>query len=54
LRLQRTRRDVTDPKEFSERFGFTPIEDRQLQAGLDVLRAAEVLARRASAVPVAP
>ena len=54
LRLQRTRRDVTDPKEFNERFGFTPIEDRQLQAGLDVLRAADVLARRAAAVPAAP
>lgn len=54
LRLQRNRRDVTDPKEFNERFGFAPIEDRQLQAGLDVLRAAEVLDRRASVVPAAP
>lgn len=53
LRLQRNRRDVTDPGEFSERFGFTPIEDRQLQAGLDVLRAADVLARRATAAPAA-
>lgn len=54
LRLQRNRRDVTDPKDFNERFGFAPIEDRQLQAGLDVLRAADVLDRRASAVPAAP
>ncbi len=54
LRLQRNRRDVIDPKEFNERFGFAPIEDRQLQAGLDVLRAAEVLDRRASVVPAAP
>ena len=54
LRLQRNRRDVTDPKEFNERFGFAPIEDRQLQAGLDVLRAAEVLDRRAGVVPAAP
>ncbi len=48
LRLQRNRRDVTNPQEFNERFGFVPIEDRQLQAGLDVLRAAEVLTSRAA------
>ena len=38
LRLQRARSDVTMPKEFTERFGFTPIEDRQLQAAVDVLK----------------
>ncbi len=38
LRLQRLRSDVADPREFKERFGFTPIEDRQLQAALDVLK----------------
>jgi len=48
LRLQRNRRDVTNPQEFNERFGFVPIEDRQLQAGLDVLRAAEVMSTRAT------
>ena len=42
LRLQRLRSDVTDPREFKERFGFEPIEDRQLQAALDVLRGVDV------------
>jgi carboxyl-terminal processing protease len=51
LRLQRNRRDVTNPREFNERFGFVPIEDRQLQAGLDVLRAAEVMTNRTTASP---
>jgi hypothetical protein len=32
--------------EFKERFGFTPIEDRQLQAALDVLQGVRVLAER--------
>jgi carboxyl-terminal processing protease len=51
LRLQRNRRDVKDPQEFSERFGFVPIEDRQLQAALDVLRAAELFSTRVAARP---
>jgi carboxyl-terminal processing protease len=38
LRLQRLRSDVTDPADFKERFGFSPIEDRQLDAAVDVLR----------------
>jgi carboxyl-terminal processing protease len=38
LRLQRLRSDVSDPREFKERFGFTPIEDRQLEVALDVLK----------------
>jgi carboxyl-terminal processing protease len=38
IRLQRARRDMTNPDEFKERFGFAPIEDRQLQAAMDVLR----------------
>ncbi|MDB6169737.1 MAG: carboxyl-terminal protease [Verrucomicrobia bacterium] len=38
LRLQRLRSDVKDPRDFKEQFGFTPIEDRQLQAALDVLK----------------
>jgi carboxyl-terminal processing protease len=37
VRLQRARRDMSDPAEFKERFGFEPIEDRQLQAALDAL-----------------
>ena len=42
LRMQRLRSDVTDPREFKERFGFMPIEDRQLQAALDVLKGVAV------------
>ena len=48
LRLQHLRSDVTDPKDFKERFGFYPIEDRQLQAALDVLKGINLLADRAS------
>jgi carboxyl-terminal processing protease len=58
IRLQRARRDVKDPTEFKERFGFTPIEDRQLQAAVDVLRGILILEERklepAPAVPAAP
>jgi carboxyl-terminal processing protease len=46
VRLQRARRDMTNPDEFKERFGFAPIEDRQLQAALDVLRGILVLDTR--------
>lgn len=49
LRLQRSRRDVADPREFATRFGFTPIEDRQLQTALEVLKAADRFTARASA-----
>jgi carboxyl-terminal processing protease len=38
LRLQRARSDVIAPKDFEERFSFAPIEDRQLQAAVDVLK----------------
>ena len=48
LRLQHLRSDVTDPKDFKERFGFAPIEDRQLQAALDVLKGINLLADRAA------
>ncbi|MES1166420.1 MAG: S41 family peptidase [Pseudomonadota bacterium] len=47
LRLQRARSDVTAPKEFAERFDFTPIEDRQLQAAIDVVKGVTVYAGRA-------
>lgn len=50
LHVQRTRADVKDPKEFKERFGFTPIEDRQLRAGLDVLRGIQIFDTRSDAV----
>jgi carboxyl-terminal processing protease len=46
LRLQHLRPDVADPKDFKERFGFAPIEDRQLQAALDVLRGINLLGDR--------
>ncbi|MEO6003133.1 MAG: S41 family peptidase [Opitutus sp.] len=52
LRVQQTRPDVIDPAEFNERFGFMPIEDRQLQAALDVLRGVKLLERREEAVAV--
>jgi carboxyl-terminal processing protease len=63
VRLQRARRDVSDPAEFKERFGFAPIEDRQLQAAIDVLRGIMILDTRkpepepapaALAAPAAP
>jgi len=46
LRLQHLRPDVAVAKEFKERFGFAPIEDRQLQAALDVLRGIALLDER--------
>lgn len=46
VRLQRARRDMTNPDEFKERFGFAPIEDRQLQAAMDALRGILVLDTR--------
>ena len=48
IRLQHLRPDVADPKDFKERFGFEPIEDRQLQAARDVLRGVNLLAERAA------
>jgi carboxyl-terminal processing protease len=48
LRLQHLRPDVSDPKEFKERFGFMPIEDRQLQAAVDVLKGISLLDERAA------
>jgi carboxyl-terminal processing protease len=38
-----SRPDITDPGQFKERFGFAPIEDRQLEAALDVLRVARLI-----------
>jgi carboxyl-terminal processing protease len=49
LRLQRARSDVVAPKEFEERFAFTPIEDRQLQAAVDVLKGVTALSAHAIA-----
>jgi carboxyl-terminal processing protease len=45
LERQASRPDITDPAEFMERFEFAPIEDRQLDAAVDVLRAARLYSR---------
>ncbi len=52
LRLQHTRDDVVDPAAFKARFGFEPIEDRQLQVALDVLKAVKTFDSRRNAVAV--
>jgi carboxyl-terminal processing protease len=49
IRLQDERDDITDPKEFAERFGFAPIEDRQLEAAIDVLRGVQAFAANSGA-----
>lgn len=46
LRLQRARGDIKDPAAFKERFGFTPIQDRQLQTAIDVLQGVTLLSAR--------
>jgi carboxyl-terminal processing protease len=43
LSQQLARPDITDPGQFTERFGFAPIEDRQLEAALDVLKVAQLI-----------
>lgn len=48
LSRQNARPDLSNPAEFKERFGFDPIEDRQLQAALDVLKGVRLLGERAS------
>lgn len=48
LRVQRARTDITDRGQFEQRFGFAPVEDRQLQAAVDVLKGITVLRERAS------
>ena len=45
LERQASRPDITDPADFRERYEFTPIEDRQLDAAVDVLRAARLFSR---------
>ena len=47
LGRQRARPDITDPQEFKECFGFERIEDRQLQAALDVLKGVQLIEMRA-------
>jgi carboxyl-terminal processing protease len=43
LSQQLARPDITDAAQFTERFGFAPIEDRQLEAALDVLKVAQLV-----------
>jgi len=50
LTVQLARADVADPHEFKERFGFEPIEDRQLQAALQALRGTESVAVRSRVI----
>lgn len=38
LARQRARADITDPKEFKERFGFEPVVDRQLETAIAMLK----------------
>jgi carboxyl-terminal processing protease len=45
LELQTSRPEISDPVDFAERFEFAPIEDRQLDAAVDVLRAARLFGR---------
>jgi carboxyl-terminal processing protease len=52
LRVQQTRSDITDPADFSERFGFAPIADRQLDAAVDVLRGIKLLNQETGTVAV--
>ena len=42
----RVRTDITDRGQFEQRFGFAPVEDRQLQAAIDVLKGISVLRER--------
>ena len=49
LRLQRLRRDLTDPKEFAARFGFEPIVDQPLQTAVDVLKGTLLFDQRSGA-----
>ena len=50
-RLQRLRRDLTDQREFAARFGFEPIEDRPLQAAVDVLQGVDLFVARSQPAP---
>lgn len=55
LARQRSRPDITDAAEFKARFGFAPIEDRQLATGLAILKARHLLEQRdGSRAAVAP
>jgi carboxyl-terminal processing protease len=46
VQMQRMRRDLAKPKEFTARFGFPPIADRPLQTAIDVLKGVGLFAAR--------
>lgn len=46
LRVQRNRTEVDEPEVFATRFGFEPIEDRQLQAAVGALQGLFLYARQ--------
>jgi carboxyl-terminal processing protease len=43
VREQAQRDDLADPKEFKERFGFTPIADRQLETAVELMKGVEAI-----------
>jgi carboxyl-terminal processing protease len=45
IERQLSRPEITDPADFKDRFGFEPIEDRQLAVALDILAAQRLLAK---------
>ena len=46
LARQRSRPDITDAKEFKERFGFEPVADRQLETAIAMLRGVRLFGER--------
>jgi len=46
LARQRSRSDITDPKEFKDRFGFEPVTDRQLETAIAMLQGVRMVSER--------
>jgi carboxyl-terminal processing protease len=46
VELQGMRRDLADPKEFKDRFGFEPVADRPLQTAIEVLEGVDLFMDR--------
>jgi carboxyl-terminal processing protease len=46
LARQRARSDITDPKDFRERFGFDPVVDRQLETAIAMLKGVRLFGER--------
>jgi carboxyl-terminal processing protease len=53
LAVQRSRSDLSDAKDFKERFGFEPVVDRQLNTALAILKGVEIFAERPASAGVA-